>query len=96
MNKTKLKYNSFQNCTCLGLYPLKNVAYESLTLLEAIRHSLFSQSMYFHGILLTLALKHGDRSKDRSKVFYIQKTGTAVLEFCRTIGCPSQDLELEF
>ena len=45
--------------------------------------------MYFHGIVLTLALKHGDRSKDRSKVFYSQKTGTAVLQFCRTIGCPN-------
>ena len=39
--------------------------------------------------MLTLAQKYEDWSKDRSKVFYIQKTGTAVLEFCRTIGCPS-------
>ena len=55
-----------------------------MNLFQAIRHSFSSQSMYFHGILLTLALKHGDRSK----VFYSQKTGTAVLQFYRTIGCP--------
>ena len=39
-----------------GVFSQKNVAYASLTLLEAIRHCFFSQFMYFVGILLTLAL----------------------------------------
>ena len=39
--------------------PLKNAAYASLTLLEAIRHSFFSQLVYFLGILLTFAFGMG-------------------------------------
>ena len=64
-----------------------------MNLFQAIRHSFSSQSMYFHDIVLTLALKHGDRFKDRSKVFYSQKTRTTVLQNPRTIDSPREGVD---